>query len=480
MEFIVPVILSGGAGSRLWPVSRELHPKPFIKMDNGESLLQKTFIRAAELNNISEVVTVTNRDLLFKTEDDYELVNDKQLPTSYILEPFGRNTAPAIAIAARKVKEKHGDNAILLVLSADHLIEDQTAFEQAVNSAIKLAESEYLVTFGIKPTFPETGYGYIQSQHDAINDDDSCFKVKQFVEKPSYDVAVEYCDSGEYFWNSGIFCFKAATVLAELDKHAPELMESVHESLKTAKTGDSNSIRLKENQFQHVPDISIDYALMEKSDKVAMVACDIGWSDIGSWKAISELNETEQDGNFISGDAILHDVTNCYIRNEGRMLGAIGVDNLVIVDTHDALLIADKSRSQDVKKIVSELKQKGLDLHKTHREVHRPWGTYTVLEEEKHCKIKRIVVKPGASLSLQMHLHRNEHWIVVNGIAKVHNNGETFLLNKNESTYILAGNKHRLENPGVVNLVLIEVQTGEYLGEDDIQRFDDKYGRSPE
>jgi mannose-1-phosphate guanylyltransferase len=452
-------------------------------MDDGESLLQKTFIRAGKLGDLSEIITVTNRDLVFKTEDEYAVVNEKGIETSYILEPFGRNTAPAIAIAAMQVLEKFGEEACLVILSADHLIENQLAFEAAVRKAHSLAQAGFLVTFGIKPTFPETGFGYIHAAESEIESAGSdCFRVREFIEKPPYDKALKYYESGQYFWNSGMFCFKVGTLINELEVHAPELINAVRACLKDAfvKKGESSSIRLTEESFQNVPDISIDYALMEKSNKVAVVGCDLGWSDIGSWKAISELEDTDSYGNSSPDGTILHDVTNSFIRNEDRMIGVIGVDNLIVVDTADALLIADKSRTQDVKSVVSQIKSQGSDLYKVHREVHRPWGTYKVLEEEKHCKIKRIVVKPGASLSLQMHLHRNEHWIVVSGIAKVHNDGETFLLNKNESTYILAGNKHRLENPGVVNLVLIEVQTGEYLGEDDIQRFDDKYGRSPE
>ena len=480
---LIPVILSGGAGSRLWPVSRELHPKPFMQMKDGESLLQKTFSRAVELPSVTKVITVTNSDLYFKTEDEYLSVNPAKLPTSFILEPFGRNTAPAIASAALQVKETHGDDAVLLVLSADHLIADQTAFGEAVSKAIQLAQQGYLVSFGIQPTFPETGYGYIEiDKHNPISSVGmNCHSVKDFVEKPSFEKAVEYLAAGNYFWNAGIFCFNVQTILAELDLHVPNLMKEVKKCIDNTyvKIDESAKPRwLDPEKFKNVPDVSIDFAVMEKSNKVAVVSCDIGWSDIGSWNAVSEMEQADANGNRIVGDALLNDVTNCYIQNEDRMLAAIGLENLIIVDTADALLVVDKSRAQDVKKIVSQLKQSKRDLHRLHLKVSRPWGTYTVIEEGKSYKIKRIVVKPGASLSLQLHHHRNEHWIVISGTAEVTNNENTFLLYQNESTYIHADHKHRLKNPGSVELVIIEVQSGKYLGEDDIVRFEDVYGRS--
>jgi len=479
---LISVILSGGAGSRLWPVSRELHPKPFMKLGDGESLLQKTFSRIMELPSLSEVMTVTNRDLYFKTEDEYEKVNKNRLATSFILEPVGRNTAPAVAVSALKALEGYGKDAVLLVLSADHLIENKEAFEEAVSSAVKLAEQGQLVTFGIQPTFPETGYGYIEAGKDDQLSliSKNCFSVKRFVEKPVKEKAREYIALGNYFWNSGMFCFTAGTIIDELKQYAPQVLNAAESSLKAArlKAGKNTSeVQLEADTFGQAPDISIDYAVMEKSDKVAVVTCDIGWSDIGSWNAVSKLTSHDENGNSIIGDALLHDVSNCYIHNEGRLVGAVGVKNLVIADTKDALLIADKSRSQDVKKIVSALKASEHDHHRTHVEVHRPWGTYEVLEEGKNYKIKRIVVKPGGQLSLQMHHHRSEHWIVISSIAHVTNDDNEFLLNTNESTYILAGHKHRLENPGLVDLVLIEVQSGEIVSEDDIVRFDDAYGR---
>ncbi len=468
---LIPTILCGGSGSRLWPVSREQHPKPFIRLHDNQSLLQKAFIRGAALANVAEIMTVTNRELFFKTQDEYRAVNTPMLPLSYILEPFGRNTAPAVAAAASQVAAVHGFDAILLVLAADHLIMDQAEFAKAVNQATVLAAAGRIVAFGIQPTAPETGYGYIEADGN---------EVVKFVEKPSLEVAQGYFSSGRFLWNSGMFCFAAGTMLAEMEKHCPEVLASVKRCLASstdAKGDGFVQLELNASDFADAPDISIDYAVMEKTDKAAVVPCSIGWSDIGSWDAIGDLSAPDEQGNRVEGQALLHDVENCYIQSKERMVGAVGVKNLVIIDTPDALLIADRSRAQDVKHVYAKLKAQGHETHKLHRTVHRPWGTYTVLEEGSRFKIKRIEVKPGASLSLQMHHHRSEHWIVVSGMAKVVNGELDLLIATNESTYIPAGHKHRLENPGVVNLVMIEVQSGEYLGEDDIVRFEDVYGR---
>lgn len=468
---LIPTILCGGAGSRLWPVSRELHPKPFIRLADGQSLLQKAYLRGAQLPGVSQLITVTNRELFFKTEDEFREVNTTKASTSYILEPFGRNTAPAIAAAALQVAKTHGPDAILLVLAADHLIADQAAFQQAVVEAIDLAQQGKLVTFGIQPNAPETGYGYIESDGN---------RVLRFVEKPSLEKAKEYLASGHFLWNSGIFCFAAGTMLEQMEKHCPAILSATRACIEQSRlaTGDGFSqLELDAAAFKNVPDDSIDYAVMEKSDQVAVVPCSIGWSDIGSWNAVGDLTAADGNGNRIEGEAQLHEVNNCYIQSNDRMVGAVGVSNLIIVDTPDALLVADCSRAQDVKHLYASLKAQGHDAHKLHRTVHRPWGTYTVLEDSPRFKIKRIEVKPGASLSLQMHHHRSEHWIVVSGMARVVNGERELLVNTNESTYIPAGHKHRLENPGVLNLVMIEVQSGEYLGEDDIVRFEDNYGR---
>ena len=471
---LIPTILCGGAGSRLWPVSRELHPKPFIRLADGQSLLQKAWLRGAALPDVAEVLTVTNRELFFKTEDEYREVagtGHKGLANSFILEPFGRNTAPAIAAAALQVAAIHGEDALMLVLAADHLIADQAAFASAVAQATQLAQQGKLVTFGIQPEAPETGYGYIEADGNT---------VLRFVEKPNLEKAQEYLATGRYLWNSGMFCFSAGAMLREMAQHCPAILTATRACLEQASKATGNGfsqIELTPDTFAQVPDDSIDYAVMEKSSNVAVVPCSIGWSDIGSWSAVGDLTAPDCKGNRIEGEVQLHDVNNCYIQSNQRMVGAVGVSNLIIVDTPDALLVVDRSRAQDVKHVYASLKAQGHDAHKLHRTVHRPWGTYTVLEEGLNFKIKRIEVKPGASLSLQMHYHRSEHWVVVSGAAKVTNGDQEIFIKANESTYIPAGHKHRLENPGVIDVVMIEVQSGEYLGEDDIVRFQDNYGR---
>ncbi|KTD24299.1 mannose-1-phosphate guanylyltransferase [Legionella lansingensis] len=469
---LIPTILCGGAGSRLWPVSRELHPKPFIRLEGGQSLLQKTFLRAAALDDVQEILTVTNRDLFFKTEDEFREVEPTRINLSFILEPFGRNTAAAIAAAALQVAENHGPEAVILVLPADHLISDQSAFAKAIAQGVEFALEAKIVTFGIQPQSPETGYGYIEAEGNTVS---------RFIEKPTLEAAQEYVNTGRFLWNSGMFCFMAGTMLAEMELHCPDILfktKTCIELSRTAKGTGFTQLELDSQTFDDVPDISIDYAVIEKSTAIAVVPCNIGWSDIGSWNALGDLIDPDAMGNRIEGEAHLHDVANCYIRSDSRLLCALGVDNLFIIDTPDALLVADKSRAQEIKHIYAKLKAQGHEAHKLHRTVHRPWGSYTVLEEGARFKIKRIEVRPYASLSLQMHYHRSEHWIVVSGMAKVINGEREMLVNTNESTYIPAGHKHRLENPGVIPLVMIEVQSGEYMGEDDIVRFEDKYGRS--
>jgi len=471
---LIPIILSGGVGARLWPVSRESHPKPFMKLPDGQSLLQKTFARAAALDGVGEVLTITNRELYFKSRDEYQFAR-KDFPgvtDTFLLEPFGRNTAAAIALGAMSVAEAHGGDALMLVLPADHLIDDQEAFSTAVKQAAGLAEQGNLVTFGIVPNAPETGFGYIEADGHV---------VKRFVEKPSYETALEYVGSGRYLWNSGMFCFKAAAVLEQFKIHAPAIYEHAlpcWEATRNKAQANLPMMEIDPESFAAIPENSIDYAVMEKSTVVMVVPGRFGWSDIGSWNAISDLTVPDEAGNRVVGEVVLVDVGNSFIQSEGRMVAAIGLDNMLIIDTPDALLVADRARAQDVKKVVQQLKLMNHESCKLHRTVVRPWGTYTVLEEGKHFKIKRIVVKPGASLSLQMHYHRSEHWIVVSGTASIVNDDKNMLVRTNESTYISAGHKHRLENPGLVDLIMIEVQSGEYLGEDDIVRFDDVYGRA--
>ena len=472
---LIPTILCGGAGSRLWPVSRDTHPKPFIRLADGQSLLQKSWLRGATLPDAVEILTVTNRELFFKIEDEYREVAGiprKSLANSSILEPFGRNTAPAIAAAALQVAAVHGEDAILLVLAADHLIGDQPAFARAVAQAMQLAAQGRLVTFGIEPTAPETGYGYIEADGNA---------VRRFVEKPTLEKAREYVASGRYLWNSGMFCFAAGTLLREMERHCPAILAATRVCLERSRKAEGKGftqIDLDPETFNQVPADSFDYAVMEKSDNVVVVPCSMGWSDIGSWSALGVLTEPDAEGNRIQGEALLHDVRDCYIQSSERVVAAVGVSNLVIIDTPDALLVADRERTQDVKHLYAALKVQGHEAHKLHRTVQRPWGSYTVLEEGPSFKIKRIEVKPGASLSLQMHQHRSEHWVVVSGVATVVNGEKEFLVKTNESTYIPAKNRHRLSNQQASDLVIIEVQNGDYLGEDDIVRFQDNYGRA--
>lgn len=475
---LIPVILSGGVGSRLWPVSREAHPKPFMTLPDGQNLIQKTFLRAADLNGVVEILTVTNRELLFKTEDEYRTINKHNLSQGYILEPFGRNTAAAVAAAALQLLQTHGPQANMLVLAADHLIQNEATFADAVNRAVQLADQGWLVTFGIKPQYPETGFGYIEAAAGGVLE--GGLKVERFVEKPDAQTAESYVAAGNYFWNAGMFCFQVGTVIEQFKAHAPDVLEAVEKTLEASRRSTSKGyscLALDAESFANVPDISIDYALMERSSKVATIPCDIGWSDIGSWNAVSELTPPDEHGNRFDGEVMAYGASNNYVSTEDRLAALVGVQDLLVVDTPDALLIAHKDHAQDVKHIVKRLKSDGHAAHLLHQTVHRPWGTYTTLEDGERFKIKRIVVKPKASLSLQMHHHRSEHWIVVSGMAVVVNDDQELMLNTNESTFIRAGHKHRLQNPGVIDLVLIEVQSGDYLGEDDIVRFEDNYGR---
>ena len=472
---IVPVVLSGGSGTRLWPVSREGFPKPFMKLADGESLLLKTYRRAAAVAKGSTLMTVTNRDYYFMSKDELSLLEEKVTGT-FLLEPMGRNTAPAIALAASAVAASYGRDAVMLVLPADHLIQDQERFAEAVSAAQISAEAGKLVTFGIVPTAAETGYGYIETGEAYA----SGFQVARFVEKPSQETAREYVSSGRFLWNSGMFCFQAGVLLDEMALHAPDIENAARacwEAMEKAKNP-SEMLEIPAHAFAHIPNISIDYAVMEHSKNVVVVSANFGWSDIGSWAAVSDLSAPDIKGNRATcDDVVFIDSHNTYVRCDERLVATVGVHDLMIVDTPDALLVADASRAQDVKRVVENLKAKGHQAYKLHRTVSRPWGSYTVLGEGARFKLKRIEVKPGASLSLQMHHHRSEHWIVVSGMAKVVNGGQEFFVRANESTYIPAGCQHRLENPGVLDLVIIEVQSGEYLEEDDIVRFCDQYGR---
>lgn len=472
---IIPVILSGGSGARLWPLSRKSHPKPFLKLPDGETLLQKTFSRVCSLEKIDEIITITNQEYFFKSQIKHKTTAP---PHTFLLEPFARNTAPAIALAALKAATSHGDDAILLVLPADHLIEDNHAFIAACYKAFALAKAGFLVTFGIKPTKPETGFGYIEcgEWYESLGG----FKVKKFIEKPSQERAIQLLKSNNYFWNAGIFCFKVNTILNEYASHAPLLLSNAKTCWeKSQHSKQSASVyHLDAQSFEQFENISIDYALLEKSNRTAVVPCHFGWSDIGSWSAYKALHQTDKNGNAIVGDAILLDSHDNLIYSENRMIAAIGLQNLIVVDTPDALLVATNEKAQDVKNIVQKLQENEHTSYHSHRTVQRPWGTYTVLEEKNGFKVKRIVVHAGGSLSLQSHKHRSEHWVVVEGIARIINGNEEFMVKKNDTVLVPQTNMHRISNPGTTDLVIIEVQIGDYLGEDDITRFDDVYGRT--
>lgn len=482
MDTIVPVIVSGGAGTRLWPISRAGHPKPFMKLANGETLIEMTYRRAAELpgvirkNGRPHLLTVTNRDYYFLSRDEL----DRSGATgSFLLEPCSRNTAPAVTMAALRVEAEFGSDALMLVLSADHMICDAQAFTEVVQKAARLAslDANYLVTFGIVPNSPETGFGYIKAGTEMADG----YQVEAFVEKPDLATAQQYLDSGNFYWNSGMFCFRAGQFLNQVNMYAPTVGRSCKEAwTKIAKTdcAEKTVLEIPEDLFKEVPDISVDYAVMELSNRVAVVPSNMGWSDVGSWKAVRDLVVPDAQNNRAYGDAIFVNSRNTFVQAEDRLVAVVGLNDIMVIDTTDALLVANPAHSEDVKQVVKILKGADHDAFKLHKTVCRPWGTYTVLEESPGFKIKRIEVKPSASLSLQMHHHRSEHWIVVKGEAIVLNGSDERLVKENESTYIPAGHKHRLENRTDSDLVLIEVQCGAYLGEDDIVRFQDNYGRA--
>ncbi|QNQ41349.1 mannose-1-phosphate guanylyltransferase/mannose-6-phosphate isomerase [Brucella intermedia] len=469
---LIPVIISGGSGSRLWPLSREAHPKPFIELPDSDTLIGKTYARASHLDDVDQIFTVTNRDFLFLTLDAYAAADARKIENTFLLEPLGRDTAPAVALAALQAASTCGEDATLLIMPADHLITDETAFAEAVIEARKLANDGRIVTFGIMPDHPETGFGYIE-----VNGTD----VLRFVEKPDAETAQSYVASGRYYWNSGMFCFKAAAMIDAMELHAPEVIAGARSALEYSRhglNGETRTLEIAKDHFAATPAISIDYAVMERAENIACIPISCGWSDIGSWAAMANLITPDADGNRLRGETVLEDTTDSFVLSETRLVSLVGVHDLLVVDTPDALLVAHRDKAQEVRKVFSKLRTQGNEAAKLHRTAHRPWGTYTVLEESDGFKIKRIEVKSGSRLSLQAHHHRSEHWIVVSGTAKVTNGDREILLTTNQSTYIPCGFKHRLENPGILPLVLIEVQSGEYLGEDDIVRFDDIYGRA--
>ena len=472
---LVPVILSGGAGTRLWPVSRSAYPKPFMRMGDGESLLKKTLDRALRCADGGQVLTVTGRDYYFLTRDEYAQHAHADLDKlPFLLEPAGRNTAPAVVLAALHAREHVGADAVLLILPADHLIRDLDAFAADAARAAALAHDGWLVTFGIRPTHPETGFGYIR-MGQAIADREGR-QVAAFVEKPDMQTAESYVASGDYVWNSGMFCFRADTLLNVAAEVCPDVLKAA-EACHAQAINHESPVEFAREAFLAQPDISIDYAIMERAPKVAVVPATFDWSDIGSWKAMSDLDEADDDGNRVRGQAILVESTNCYIQSDARMVAAVGVNDLVIVDTGDAVLVSHRERAQQVKLVVERLRETNHAAASVHQTVHRPWGSYTVLEDADDCKVKRLTVKPGHVLSLQLHHRRSEHWTVVEGTAKVRVGEREFLLNRNESTYIPMETVHRLENPTATDIHLIEVQCGDYFGEDDIVRLEDRYGR---
>jgi len=464
---IQPVILAGGTGTRLWPLSRELYPKQLLCLTGEHSLLQTTLLRVSLLPDALPPLIVVGEEHRFLTRNQVEELN--LFPNCrLLLEPLGKDTAPAVCGAALYARQEAQEDILLLILPADHLIARPDEFVRAVSKAQELAAQGKLATFGIIPDRPETGYGYIRRGESGI--------VRSFVEKPDIETAKQYLAAGDYLWNSGMFAFPADLLLVELRQHASEIFSCMEIAVEKGRS-DGIFFRFDEAAMQQSPAKSIDYALMEKTANAAVTEADFGWSDIGSWSALHEMAEKDTQGNVISGDVLLEDVANCLIRSEHTLVAAVGLRDMLVVETADAVLVAPMSRSQDIKKIVSKLKQAGRPEFRTHRTAHRPWGSYTVLEMQERFQIKRLTVAPGAKLSLQMHHHRYEHWVVVHGTAKVEKNGESFLLRENESVYIPLGVAHRLENPGVIPLELIEIQLGSYLGEDDIVRFDDEYGR---
>jgi mannose-1-phosphate guanylyltransferase len=479
---LIPVILSGGAGTRLWPLSRESAPKPFMPLPDGGTLLARTAARALALPGVRDLVTVTNRDLYFHTRDAYAALADRQPQSaSYLLEPFGRNTAPAVAVAALFVQARYGDAAALLVLPADHMIHDAAAFAAGVARATALARAGSLVTFGITPTHPETGFGYIECADAVGTDAPPAYAVRRFVEKPPLDRAQAFLAAGNYVWNSGMFCFTAGALIAALARHAPQVLAAATAAAAGSfDRRDTTMLEIDPKAFAAAPNISIDYAVMEPAAAVGEVACVRGtfdWSDVGSWDAIAALSKPDADGNRGQGERVMIGTRDTFVHAEERVVATLGVNNLVVVETPDAVLVADRKHLQEVKDVVGELKRRGHESYKLHKTVARPWGAYTVLQEGIGFKIKRIEVKPGGTLSLQMHRHRSEHWVVVRGVARATCGEKAYLVNANESTFIPVGHKHRLENPGAEPLVMIEVQCGDYVGEDDIVRFDDVYGR---
>jgi mannose-1-phosphate guanylyltransferase/mannose-6-phosphate isomerase len=466
---LIPVILSGGAGTRLWPLSREMYPKQLLALTGKRTMLQETAERLAGIAGAGAPIVVCNEAHRFTVAEQLRAID--LAAAAILLEPVGRNTAPAVAVAALQALEIDPE-ATLVIAPADHVIRDARKFQKAAEVAVDVAENGKLVTFGILAHAPETGYGYIRRGGGA----GPAFPVAQFIEKPPLDVAQQFVASGDYFWNSGMFVFKASRYLAELAAFAPDILEATKAAFAAAKT-DLDFVRIDKAAFEKCRSDSIDYAVMEKTRDAVVLPLDAGWSDVGSWASLFDALAADEEGNVLQGDVLVHDTHDCYVHSTSRLVAAVGMDDHIIVETKDAILVAPKERVQDVKELVAKMKKSGRSESSLHREVFRPWGSYDSLDNGERFQVKRLSVKPGGVLSLQMHHHRAEHWIVVQGTARITCGDKTFLLSENESTYIPIGATHRIENPGKMALHIVEVQSGSYLGEDDIVRFEDNYGR---
>ena len=469
MATVIPVILSGGAGTRLWPLSREMYPKQLLALIGKQTMLQDTVARLATIADAIAPIIVCNEAHRFTVAEQIRALGVHA--SAILLEPAGRNTAPAVALAALKALDIDAE-ATLIVAPADHVIRDVRNFSQAADVAVSLAQHDKLITFGIVAHAPETGYGYIR-RGEGVG---PAFPVAQFIEKPPLDLAVQFVATGDYYWNSGMFVFRASRYLSDLRHFAPDILEACTAAYQSAKA-DLDFVRIDKAEFSKCRSESIDYAVMEKTKDALVLPLDVGWSDVGSWSSLFDALPADEEGNVLQGDVLTHDTHDCYVHSTSRLVAAVGMEDHIIVETKDAILVAPKDRVQDVKDLVAKIKKSGRSESALHREVFRPWGSYDSIDSGERFQVKRLSVKPGGVLSLQMHHHRAEHWIVVQGTARITRNEETFLLAENESTYIPVGATHRIENPGKVPLHIIEVQSGSYLGEDDIVRFEDNYGR---